>query len=108
MREGAGRRLLHREELHGGAVYVEMATMAFDGGIGHEKVHVRVVLQRSTVHLRWRGVHKATKEPECLVLREADGPHSVGQLNLERLAFLVELRDCAIELCFEQRECPAG
>ena len=63
MREGAGRRLLHREDLHPHVADREMGSMAFDRRVGDEVVDVSVVLECGSRVIN-AAVHEAAEESE--------------------------------------------
>ena len=51
-----------------------------------------------------RVVHQPPEEPEGVGLVQARGPDAVGELHLEGARLLVQLRDRAVEIRFDQRE----
>ena len=102
MGEGAARRLLHRQHLDVLAVDIEMIAVAVHRAIRGEVVDVRVVLERRAVGFVSRVVQQPAEEPKSLCFGQTRRPDTVGNLNLERRRFLMELRQRTIQFHLEE------
>ena len=108
VRERRARWLLHREHLDARFADLEMRAKALQRRVGDEEVEVGVVGQARGLGDCGVVVHEASKESERLVLGEAHGADGVGQVHLERPRLLMQLRDGARHVFFQQRDDGTG
>ena len=78
--------------------------MAVERAVGDEVVEVRVVLERRARRQARRVVHEAPEELKGVGLVQPRRSHAVGELHLEGVGLLVQMRDRAVEVGFDERE----
>ena len=96
MREGAARRLLHREHLHAVLADLQVVAVALDRRIRDEIIQMGVVREVRGVHDRGVIVHELSEEPEGLRLGQPL-QDNVAQLHVQGARLVMERGDGAIE-----------